>query len=63
MRLKHDDRKRQILNEAVRIYMDDGVEAVTITKVARNCKVNHSLILYYFGTADELRRCVKLEKE
>ncbi len=56
MRMKAENRYSQMLSEAARLYREGGDEAVNTLSVAKACNCTHPLVLYYFGSADELRR-------
>ncbi|MBB6733559.1 TetR/AcrR family transcriptional regulator [Cohnella zeiphila] len=54
----HDDKelstKEIILNTALRIIQQEGLESVTLRKIASSANVNLALVNYYFGSKDNL---------
>jgi AcrR family transcriptional regulator len=48
------ERKREILECAIRLILDEGMTRVTIRRVARAARVSTGLVLYHFATKEEL---------
>jgi AcrR family transcriptional regulator len=53
-RQKGDDRKKQILDVAVRAFSQKEYDAVTTKDIALTCGINESLIYLHFHTKEEL---------
>jgi AcrR family transcriptional regulator len=60
VRMKAENRYKQMLDRAVDLFRRGGLDAVHTKSVGAACGVSHSLVLYYFGSADELRRRVEI---
>jgi AcrR family transcriptional regulator len=56
IRKTKEDRQRDIINVAVELYKTDGWDSIKSTTISKRLRINHSLILYHFGTIDEVRR-------
>ncbi len=52
------ERRRQILDAAVRVFADKGHDAIRIQDVADRAGVAYGLVYHYFGTKDALLRAV-----
>ena len=53
-RLDHDERRRQILACARRLFSERGFAAVSTTEIAREAGVARGLLHHYFGTKRDL---------
>ncbi|CAL4858915.1 TetR/AcrR family transcriptional regulator [Microbacterium sp. MM2322] len=49
-----DDRRRQLLDAAVDVMVDDGVSALSLRTVAQRAGVAHRVVSYAFGSKAEL---------
>ncbi|THE07022.1 TetR/AcrR family transcriptional regulator [Microbacterium oleivorans] len=49
-----DDRRRQLLDAAVAVMVDDGVSALSLRTVAQRAGVAHRVVSYAFGSKAEL---------
>lgn len=49
-----DDRRRQLLDAAVQVMVDDGVSALSLRTVAQRAGVAHRVVSYAFGSKTEL---------
>lgn len=49
-----DDRRRQLLDAAVEMMVDDGVSALSLRTVAQRAGVAHRVVSYAFGSKAEL---------
>jgi TetR/AcrR family transcriptional regulator, fatty acid metabolism regulator protein len=52
------DRRRQILEAAVRVFARQGFEATRMADVAREAGVAYGLVYHYFGSKDAVLRSV-----
>src|SRR5947209_20620808 len=53
-RLDHDERRRQILLVARRLFSERNYDAVSTSEIAREAGVARGLLHHYFGTKREL---------
>lgn len=53
--------RRRVLDAAVKIAQEDGIEGVTHKTVAAATELSSSNVSYYFGKALDLRRAAALE--
>lgn len=53
-RVNHDERRRQIAEAVWRLAATNGLEEVTLRRVAAEAGVSVRLVQYYFGTRHEL---------
>lgn len=57
-RMKPDKRRLHILGVAIRLSKLNGYRNITREEVAEAAKVSSALINNYFGTIEDLRKCV-----
>ena len=48
------DKKAHIMNHAIALFADKGVEGTSIRELAQDANVNVAMINYYFGSKDKL---------
>ena len=53
-RKPEDERREQILQAAVAVAGQEGVEGLTVRAVAAEAGVSHALVLFYFGRKERL---------
>jgi AcrR family transcriptional regulator len=53
-RLEHDERRRQILSCARRLFSERSYDTVSTTEIAREAGVTRGLLHHYFGTKRDL---------
>ncbi len=53
-RMKAEERKPQILKHFYEVLMEEGIEKVSIGKVANHMGVHKSLLVHYFNTKDQM---------
>jgi len=46
--------KQKIINAGIEVIEEEGIQSVTVRKVAKKAKVNIASINYYFGTKEKL---------
>lgn len=56
IRKTKEDRQRDIIAVAVELYNTGGWDSIKLTTLSERLNINHSLILFHFGTIDEVRR-------
>ena len=52
--VEHEKRRREILEKALDVFMDDGYEAVTFQKIADRCKITRTTLYIYFRNKREI---------
>jgi len=58
MKLPADDRKSQILDEATRLFSEDGYEKATTKRLAAACGVTEPALYRYFASKEEIYEAV-----
>jgi len=52
--VEHEKRRREILEKALDVFMDEGYEAVTIQKIADKCGITRTTLYIYFKNKGEI---------
>lgn len=52
--LDPDERRREIVSAAHRVYLRKGVAATTVTDISKEAGVTRGLVYHYFATTDEI---------
>lgn len=55
---RKEQKKNAILEAALRLFMETGIQGVTIAEIAKEAQVSQVTIYNYFGSKDELARAV-----
>lgn len=53
------ERKQQFIKAGIKLAKRDGIDRLTISGVATECKVTPPLIFHVFGTRDKFRKAVQ----
>ena len=56
------DKKAHIMNHAIALFADKGVEGTSIRELAQDANVNVAMINYYFGSKDKLVEAIIEDK-
>ena len=56
------DKKAHIMNHAINLFADRGVEGTSIRELAQDANVNVAMINYYFGSKDKLVEAIIEDK-
>lgn len=52
--VEHDRRKREILESALQVFIDEGYEGVTFQKIADKCNLTRTTLYVYFRSKREI---------
>jgi len=52
--VEHDKRRKEILEKAIMVFMDDGYEDTTFQKIADRCGITRTILYLYFKNKREL---------
>lgn len=52
--VEHEKRRREILEKALDVFMDEGFEAVTLQKIADRCGITRTTLYTYFKNKREI---------
>jgi len=52
--VEHEKRRREILEKALDVFMDEGYEDVTFQKIADRCKITRTTLYIYFRNKREI---------
>jgi AcrR family transcriptional regulator len=52
--VEHDKRRKQILEKALTVFMDDGFENATYQKIADRCGITRTILYLYFKNKREI---------
>lgn len=52
--VEHDKRKREILEKALDVFMDEGFEDTTFQKIAERCGITRTILYLYFKNKREI---------
>jgi AcrR family transcriptional regulator len=52
--IEHDKRRREILEKALDVFVDEGFENVTIQKIADRCEITRTTLYIYFRNKKEI---------
>lgn len=62
MGVSREDRRRQILDAAVRVFADKGFTQCRVSDIAEEAGVAYGLVYHYFGAKDEVLDTLFLER-
>ena len=54
--VEHEKRKKEILDKALDLFMENGYEDVTFQKIADKCGVTRTTLYIYFKNKKEIKR-------
>lgn len=49
-----DERKKQIMNAAIKVFAENGVKLTKISMIAKEAGVSHGLVYHYFSSKEEV---------
>ena len=52
--IEHDKRKREILEKALDVFIDEGYEDTTFQKIAERCGITRTILYLYFKNKREI---------
>ena len=52
--VEHDKRKREILDKALDVFVEEGYEDVTFQKLAARCGITRTTLYIYFRNKQEI---------
>ena len=52
--VEHDKRRKQILEKALTVFMDDGFENATFQRIADRCGITRTILYLYFKNKKEI---------
>ncbi|GEP20334.1 TetR/AcrR family transcriptional regulator [Pediococcus argentinicus] len=63
MRSRDDDKRKRILDSTCQIMMEQGIAAVTLSKIAKSADVSSGTVYTYFSDKDDILREAYLDRK